>query len=140
MSYCRWSSNDFKCDLYCYEYVYGGWITHIAGLRPKYKTKLPKKIKFSNPPTENQWKRWWKRHQKVLKMHSKAKLIPIGLPFDGKTFHSNTLEEFLGLLIELRNIGYKFPDYVLVRINEEIERENRKIYGKKQKTKKDRFK
>lgn len=25
MSYCRWSTDDFKCDLYIYEDVAGGW-------------------------------------------------------------------------------------------------------------------
>ena len=33
MSYCRWSSDNWKCDLYCYEDVSGGITTHVAGNR-----------------------------------------------------------------------------------------------------------
>ena len=34
MSYCRWSTDNFKCDLYCYEDVNGGFTTHVASNRP----------------------------------------------------------------------------------------------------------
>lgn len=30
MSYCRWSSMNWRCDVYVYEDVNGGWTTHIA--------------------------------------------------------------------------------------------------------------
>lgn len=33
MSYCRWSSDNFECDLYCYSDVNGGYTTHVAGRR-----------------------------------------------------------------------------------------------------------
>lgn len=29
MSYCRWSSDNFKCDVYVYADVSGGWTTHV---------------------------------------------------------------------------------------------------------------
>lgn len=32
MSYCRWSSDNWKCDLYCYEDA-NGYITHVADNR-----------------------------------------------------------------------------------------------------------
>ena len=35
MSYCRWSSMDFKCDLYVYEHVGGFWQAHVATRRRK---------------------------------------------------------------------------------------------------------
>lgn len=31
MSYCRWSSEGNKSDVYCYENVSRKWITHVAG-------------------------------------------------------------------------------------------------------------
>lgn len=37
MSYCRWSSDDFECDLYCYADVRGGYTTHVAGRDKKGK-------------------------------------------------------------------------------------------------------
>ena len=33
MSYCRWSSDDFQCDVYVYESVAGGFVTHVAANR-----------------------------------------------------------------------------------------------------------
>lgn len=33
MSYCRWSCDDFECDLYCYSDVSGGWTIHVAANR-----------------------------------------------------------------------------------------------------------
>jgi hypothetical protein len=43
MSYCRWSSDHFECDVYVYEDCSGGWTTHVAGRRRK--NKLPDEIK-----------------------------------------------------------------------------------------------
>jgi hypothetical protein len=43
MSYCRWSSDHFECDVYVYEDCGGGWTTHVAGRRQK--NKLPDEIK-----------------------------------------------------------------------------------------------
>lgn len=36
MSYCRWSSDFWQCDVYVYEDVNGGWTTHVAGRRMKH--------------------------------------------------------------------------------------------------------
>lgn len=36
MSYCRWSSDFFQCDVYVYADVSGGWTTHVAGRRMRY--------------------------------------------------------------------------------------------------------
>ncbi len=31
MSYCRWSTDEFRCDLYIYANVNGYWTIHVAG-------------------------------------------------------------------------------------------------------------
>lgn len=36
MSYCRWSSMNWMCDVYVYEDVSGGWTTHVAGNKRKF--------------------------------------------------------------------------------------------------------
>lgn len=33
MSYCRFSSDGFNCDVYVYEDCAGGWTTHVAANR-----------------------------------------------------------------------------------------------------------
>lgn len=46
MSYCRWSSDDFQCDVYCYE-ADEGFIIHVAVSRPVLKDgDLPPRIPF----------------------------------------------------------------------------------------------
>lgn len=47
MSYCRWSSDHFECDVYVYEDVSGGWTTHVAGRRQR--NPLPDSIKAMYP-------------------------------------------------------------------------------------------
>jgi hypothetical protein len=47
MSYCRWSSDHFDCDVYVYEDVSGGWTTHVAGRRRR--NPLPDEIRAMYP-------------------------------------------------------------------------------------------
>jgi hypothetical protein len=53
-------------------------------------------------------------------MVKSAKCEPLGLPHDGESFNDETLEDFLARLLMLREAGYRFPDYVLERVREEI--------------------
>lgn len=47
MSYCRWSSDHFECDVYVYANVSGAWTTHVAGRR--FKHKVPDSVKAAYP-------------------------------------------------------------------------------------------
>ena len=115
MSYCRWSTDDFQCDLYVYADVLGGFTTHVAGNRPVYREPLPEPVDFhADTPG------WFARHQRVMKMIDGATRVPIGLPHDGETFNDETLDDLLARLIALREAGYRFPDYVLDDIRAEI--------------------
>ena len=114
MSYCRWSSDDFQCDLYIYEDVNGGWTTHIAGNRVTFTEPLPPQAQ----PGDHLG--WAQRHSAGSKLLATATRAPIGLEYDGKTLNSETLDELKDLLLELRRIGYRFPDYVLEIIDDEM--------------------
>jgi hypothetical protein len=115
VSFCRWSTDDFQCDLYCYESCYGGFQTEVAGNRVIYSEPLPPEVPFDWPGLE-----WRSRHEKVMQMVKSAKCEPLGLPHDGESFNDETLEDFLARLLMLREAGYRFPDYVLERVREEI--------------------
>ena len=104
MSYCRWSTNDFQCDLYCYEDCSGGWTTHVAGLK-----RSPDWVKA--PDTKD---------VKTLEIWHQKSYVPIGKPYDGKSFNDPTLEDFKARLLSLREVGYIFPDRVLDLVDEEI--------------------
>lgn len=55
-----------------------------------------------------------------MKAVSEAALTPITLPHAGESFNDPSLETFKERLLWLRSLGYRFPDYVLAMIDEEI--------------------
>ncbi len=116
MSYCRWSCNDFQCDLYCYEDCAGGFTTHVAKNRRIFKEPIPPDIEFT---AENQ-DAWLERHNKIMAMCDDCDFMPIGLSCDGENLNDDTLEDFLATLLMLKAEGYRFPDYAIERVRSEI--------------------
>jgi hypothetical protein len=116
MSYCRWSTDDFQCDLYCFEHTYGWYQTYVAGNRIEFAEPLPEPVPF----TKETFDEWWKRYKVVEKIIQKSKKVPIGLPYDGQGFRDKTPQEFLSRLLTLKAAGYRFPDEVIEQIKEEI--------------------
>lgn len=111
MSYCRWSSDNFCCDLYVYESVQGGWETHVAGRRVV--GSVPK-IDMSSE------KAFLESHHKQSEFMKTAERVDIGLPQDGASFTDYSLNELRARLIWLRELGYNFPDSVLECVEEEM--------------------
>lgn len=101
MSYCRWSTDGFQCDLYCYSDGDSFW-THVSGSRYVFKEPLPEMT--------TDYFHW---HQKVTQMCQEATLEPIGGPHDGETFTDATGAEWKATLLKLKAAGYRFPDYVI---------------------------
>ena len=116
MSYCRWSSDNFKCDVYCYEDVMGGYTTHVANSKPV--GDLPEMPSINMPKEE--WKNKYKEYREAF---DKVENEKIGLRHDGETFNDETLEDFLDRLLYLKEVGYHIPDYVFDDIREEIKEE-----------------
>ena len=110
MSFCRFSSADWSCDLYCYESCMGGITTHVAGNRVVGKVPKVPIITRTSPD------RWLAAHKKQMAFLDTAKHKTIGLPLDGQTFNDPTYEKFLDRLFELREMGYNFPDYVIKEV------------------------
>ena len=113
MSYCRWSSEDFSCDLYCYESCLGGWTTHVGNQR----------IVGNVPHVEylHDVETYITQNKAQSEFLKTCKHMPIGLPYDGQTLCDDTLEEFRETLIHLKELGYQFPKNVLLCVEEEIE-------------------
>lgn len=128
MSYCRWSTNDFQCDIYCYEYVYGGYTTHVAGNRVIFPEPLPPAIPWPEPGAPKDVIEKWSveysaRQTAVMETIRKAERTPIELPYVGETFNDPDLESFLARLLELKRVGYIFPDDVIETVREELAEE-----------------
>lgn len=111
MSYCRWSTDNYGCDIYAYESD-GGYETHVASLR----------VDGEVPPLN--WdtaEALFETLQAQNDYLDTATRSSIGGPFDGESFTEPTLEGFLERLLELRRAGYKFPDSVITEIQMEID-------------------
>ena len=119
MSYCRWSTDDYQCDLYVYASCNGGYVTHVATHRYAFKEALPEKV----PMHEDYVEAFCVRHAKLAEMISQADRVPIGLPLDGKTLHDDTLLDLLSTLEHLHRVGYRFPQAVILAIQDEVSEE-----------------
>ena len=88
MSYCRFSSDDYRCDVYCYADALGGFTTHVASKRVVLQEPLPDPVLLEPDSTLQ----WLKRQSVVGEIVAKSPLVQIGLPCDGKTFQDPTIK------------------------------------------------
>ncbi|MGD9697499.1 hypothetical protein [Acinetobacter sp.] len=104
---------NYKCDIYAYEHVDGYFIIHVASNR--IVEDLPP---FPTPLME--FKDFKIMYDIWNDASSKTTHKEIGLPYDGETFTCDTLEELREMFMELREMGYIFPDSALELIDDEI--------------------
>ena len=141
MSYCRWSSMNWRCDVYVYEDVMGGWTTHVAGRRrvippipdmpllifPTFGGKLNQVERRMDYPSR--WHRFgagivfgfaafWHNWVHMGTLHL-IPLRPIGLPHDGESFNDSTPDECADRLEALRSLGYIVPQRAIKALREE---------------------
>jgi len=119
MSYCRWSSDNWRCDLYCYEDVSGGITTHVASNRVVGEVPEALLSLLLNGKSEE----FLVAHRKQMAFLETAKREIIGLPYDGESFNDPDYQSFLERLVYLREVGYNFPDHVIEEVKEDIVRE-----------------
>ena len=124
MSYCRWSSDNFHCDLYCYQSDQG-YVTHVARTRITSYLPKPSSSKWiTKIPLRLGWPIWWLRLWYWNWWMEKATRTPIDLPHDGENFLNEDLDGFLRTLLHLRRAGYRFPAHVIEAVLEELVEEN----------------
>jgi hypothetical protein len=142
VSYCRWSSNHFECDVYVYESA-SGWMTHVAGRR--HKEKLPDHIKamfpkdWTEPDAVERYmaadkarEEWIKSkpHTVVVCKNSKGEDVPKYFAADsefisyeqpeaGQSFVDASPGECADRLELLRNKGFIVPQYAIDALREE---------------------
>ncbi len=126
MSYCRWSSDGMKCDVYVYESEYG-YVCHVAGRKivnlheaphvPSffdYNTPLDGKISDSDIQDfmvkYRAWNDW---------LDKSAIRENIGLEHDGETFNCDMPGDMAETLIMLKEMGYQVPQYAIDSLWEE---------------------
>lgn len=115
MSYCRFSSDNFKCDVYCYESAHGGFVIHVAKNRRVGATPIPELPPLLSVTPEE----FREAHKRQSEWLNTAVVVPIGLPDDGETYDADTAEETANMLISLRAKGYRVPQYAIDTLLEE---------------------
>ncbi len=95
MSYCRWSSDNTNCDLYCYEDCSGGFTTHVAGFRLRLWTR------FFYWLTDRRFK-----YKEIRKADDNLKLCQLHRE------RLNSDEKYLLSIIEHRDIRKLDPDTI----------------------------
>lgn len=113
MSYCRWSSDWGRCDLYAYEHYEGKFVVHVATRRHKATDALPPE--FDADEEQGGVKRFVALHGKLAALTSDLSddvYRPLGLPHDGETFELATEREMYSKILELEAMGYRIPKYL----------------------------
>lgn len=115
MSYCRFSSSNWGCDVYVYECVTGNFVVHVAQNRKSVPPipQLPLRLIGRYP-------RLWRLLNRLHYWSLDA--IPmrrIELPHAGETFECDTASSCASLLRSLKSIGYRVPDYAIAALYEE---------------------
>lgn len=111
MSICRFSSDDFRSDLYIYQSL-NGFEVHVAGNRHVVEPEDWGGNDDFN--LEQTLARSAKRQKEI----DESPLIPIELPYSGESFSFPTSEETAAFVEELIKIGYIVPSYVIDSILE----------------------
>lgn len=115
MSYCRWSSDDYQCDVYVYQCCDGGYATHVAGLRYVFSEPLPPPIEFD----EGNVLPWVERQQAVSAIVGRSSSSAIDLPEAGSNFFHETPGECADNLERLRALGYRVPQSAIDELRED---------------------
>jgi len=110
MSYCRFSSDDWKSEVYCYESCYGGFVICLAG--NKVIGDVPKLDWSSSDALQA-------TYQAQMDYLETAERRDIELPYAGEQFTVDTAEECAEKLIYLRDLGYYVPQRAIDALIEE---------------------
>jgi hypothetical protein len=112
MSYCRWSDDNWRSDIYAYESA-DGYAIHVGSMRIVGEVPpLPKNGAFVS-------EEWWDAYRIQAEFVRNAERQPIGMPHDGKFYLEPTLDEFEARLQWLQDAGYRMPAWVFDLIHEE---------------------
>ena len=113
MSYCRFSSDAYCCELYAYR-TDEGFEIHVASNRRVYDEPPP------TFPSDDMGASWICWHERVNAWLPSTRLEPINLSRDGQTLYADTIEDFRRQIASLIDEGYLAPDGLLQTIDDDI--------------------
>lgn len=117
MSYCRFSSDNFRCDVYAYQSTHDDYVLHVASHRREADTPIPEM-----PPN------WWELPAEEMQAAmgrqddwlEHAPLVPINHPDAGESYRFASAEELYEKLLDLRSAGLRVPDFALEAVKEDM--------------------
>ena len=127
MSYCRWSTDDFSSDIYCYAGCDDMFHINIAANRHVFEGDLPKKVSLEADPDA-----YFARRQEVMRLVDLANIVPITLPMAGEEILVDTPQEAVDMLLELRETGYNVPQHAIEALMieaEEVDNEDSAVHN-----------
>ena len=130
MSYCRWSSMDFQCDVYVYADIGGGYTCHVAGRRRKnrpserYTDIIRETIVEPDVVDKKSFRERMDQYDKEVSTSDWMDLPES--PF-GDTFNMETSNEMADALETLAGKGFSVPDYAIEALREQDDDEWERI-------------
>ena len=112
MSYCRFSSDNWASDIYCYESD-AGFVIHVAGNRVK--GDVPVLPEFESRTLQL----FTQAYEVQMAFLESAERQEIGGPHDGESFHTSDAMGCLSCLMMLREARYWVPQGAIDAIREE---------------------
>ena len=127
MSYCRWSSDGMKCDVYVYEHYFDGYVCHVAARKIVNLDEAPHVPNLFEYPTDEQGRLTDESIQDYMVKHrawnewldKSAIREDIGLEFDGETISTDSATSMANELVMLKEMGYQVPQYAIDALYEE---------------------
>lgn len=119
MSYCRWSSDQFQSDIYCYESDYG-FVIHIASNRLVSDQPRPERKADAVSVDDPSWVQLKLDDWNALSdWCNAARRKPITLKHAGEQLIEMTAGECANRLRQLRELGYHVPQYAIDALDKE---------------------
>lgn len=116
MSYCRFSSDDYQCDVYVSAGA-NGYITHVAASRVVFARPLPPPVVFDEARIDA----WVNREIEVNSIVEVSGHARLTLPHAGQSFDDAEASACADRLETLRSLGYRVPQYAIDSLRDEAE-------------------
>lgn len=116
MSFCRFSSDDFKCDFYAYESV-DGYHLHVAGNRPDWKPPRSPYSQGSPELPQEEYNRASREYHEAL---MSAPRTFIDLEGAGEHHVFGTLWELRESIANHVQRGFRAPESLLPNLDKEL--------------------
>lgn len=113
MSYCRFSCDDFRSDVYVYGNTDGGYTIHVAAQRTVFAEPLPPQAPEGDLDAAAD------RMVKVMEIAARSTAEPLASALAGAAFHDASANDCAERLEGLRAAGLHVPQHAIVQLRKD---------------------